>query len=362
MMGLLAIIAGLMLLVTIHEFGHWIVARMFGMWTPVFAIGFGPRKFSLILGKFWDTEFRLSPIPLGGYVAIPELGDETNAEEIAKQFGQEPRELRKFAIWKRMCVAVAGVVMNSLFAAVLVFGLYTIKGQPVPHITSTFVAEVMTTNVTIASQAGLQANDVITGVDQVRTIDVFDPTTLQSHLKTQAGKPVVMHITRAGQPMDVTVTPNADGLIGIKIGVTQKITYREMSLGEAATRSVSVTATSLGDIFHALGGMLGLVHTTQNVEPHSIVGIFQVGASAWEAGGLQFITILFSLSLNLAVFNILPVPMLDGGYVLFMTIEKIRGRPLSAETQNKLKSMFLFLLLGLFIWGLVNDFTHPIGK
>src|SRR5277367_379254 len=102
-----AMIAGIVLLVLVHEFGHWIVARSFGMWTPVFSIGFGPRKFSWILGRCWNTEFRLSPIPLGGYVSIPELGDETIAKDASDFHGQK-RELLNFAIWKRTCVACAG--------------------------------------------------------------------------------------------------------------------------------------------------------------------------------------------------------------------------------------------------------------
>src|ERR1700734_334186 len=129
-LGLAAVVLGLMFLIVGHEFGHWIVARLCGMWTPVFSIGFGPRKYSLILGKFWDTEFRLSPIPLGGYVALPEMGDETSSEEIARSLGTEPRTFKKFPIWQRLLVAVAGVVMNIIIAAVLFFGIFAFKGQP----------------------------------------------------------------------------------------------------------------------------------------------------------------------------------------------------------------------------------------
>jgi regulator of sigma E protease len=354
-------LAGLMLLVLVHEFGHWIVARIFGMWTPVFSIGFGPRKFSLVLGKFWDTEFRLSPIPLGGYVAIPELGDESNSGEVAKALGQEPRELKKFAVWKRMCVALAGVTMNIIFAIILVFGLYTVKGQPVPHVTSTFVTSV-DSQLTIARDAGLQAKDVIVAVDQIRTIAPLDPQTLTNQLKSHAGQPVVLHVHRNGASVDVTVVPNADGKIGIGIGATQDITWRPMTISESATRSVTVTGQGLYAITYAIAGMAHIVEPTPGAEPHSIVAIFQVGSDAWQAGMLQFITVLFSLSINLAVFNLLPFPMLDGGYVVFYTIEAVRGKPLSTELQNKLKSTFLLLLLALFIFGLYNDFAHPINK
>jgi regulator of sigma E protease len=329
------------------------------MWTPVFSIGFGPRRFSIVLGKFWQTEFRISPIPLGGYVAIPELGDETNAEEVAKMFGEEPRELKKFAVWKRMCVAVAGVVMNILFAVVLVFGLYAIKGAPVAQVTSIFVASLDSQNA-IARNAGLQPQDVIVGVDNVKTVAPITPDMLTKQLIAHKGEEVVLHIKRQGQDLDVKVVPNQDGRIGVGIGVTQNFAFAPMSASEAGARSVSVTWDGLGKISYAVAGMLHIVTPTAGAEPHSIVAIFQVGADAWNAGLVQFINILFSLSLNLAVFNILPLPMLDGGYVVFFTIEALRGRPLSAETQNKLKTACLWLILMLFIWGVFNDFAHPI--
>jgi membrane-associated protease RseP (regulator of RpoE activity) len=361
MIGFLAMLAGLMLLVLVHEFGHWIVARLCGMWTPVFSIGFGPRKASLILGKFWGTEFRLSPIPLGGYVAIPELGDESNAEELAKFYGEEaPRKMRTFPVWQRMLVAVAGVVMNIIFAAVLLFGLYAVKGQPAPQVHSTFVQTVSTSGTTIALNSGLQAKDVIVSIDDIKTIAPLDPQFLTDQLQAHKGKPMVLHVTRNGQPVAITVVPNADGKIGIMIGVNQTMAFKPMALGEAAKRSVVTTGSGLYQITYAVAGMMHLVPNTQGAEPHSIVAIFQVGADAWAAGAVQFITILFSLSLNLAIFNILPIPMLDGGHIMFFTYEAIRGKPLPVKVQNFLKSAFLMLLLMLFLFGIFNDFNHPI--
>jgi regulator of sigma E protease len=215
---------------------------------------------------------------------------------------------------------------------------------------------------TIARDAGLQAKDVIVAVDDIKTFAPLDPQTLTNQLKSHAGQPVVLHVHRKGASVDVTVVPNADGRIGIGIGATQDISWRPMTLVESATRSVTVTGQGLYGITYAIAGMVHLVEPTPGAEPHSIVAIFQVGADAWQAGMLQFITILFSLSINLAVFNLLPFPMLDGGYVVFYTIEAVRGKPLSTELQNKLKSTFLLLLLALFIFGLYNDFAHPINK
>lgn len=358
--GIAAMIVGLMLIVLVHEFGHWIVARMFGMWTPVFSIGFGPRKYSLVLGKFWDTEFRLSPIPLGGYVALPEMGDETTSQMVSEQLGATPRKFRTFAVWKRTCVAVAGVVMNVLFAAALLFSVFAFKGEPQYVIAGTFVGG-LTDQVTIAKDAGLQPRDQILSVDGQ---PVTDPSVLQKELITHKGQPVALHIQRNDKQFDVTVVPNSDGRIGIAIGVYEKLAFVHVGATQAASDASRETGQFLGKICYAIGGMLHLVPTTPGTDNgmHSIVGIVQYGADAWTAGFVQFVFVLITISLNLAVFNILPIPMLDGGYLLFFSIEKLRGKPLSVDTQNRLKMFFLYVLLMVFAFGLLNDFLHPIGK
>src|SRR5471030_1619714 len=103
--GIIVMVLSLTFLITIHEGGHWLVARLLGFQTPVFSIGFGPRKWSIVLGRFWNTEFRLSPILAGGYVSLPEMQDETTANELAKQQGVDLKELRFFPVWKRIAVA-----------------------------------------------------------------------------------------------------------------------------------------------------------------------------------------------------------------------------------------------------------------
>ena len=123
-------VLGLCLLITIHELGHWFVARLFGFKTPVFSIGFGPRKWSIVLGKFWDTEFRLAPILAGGYVSIPELQDETTAQELLKDDPNAAKDLKVFPVWQRICVAAAGVVFNVVSAVIMLFALFAFVGEP----------------------------------------------------------------------------------------------------------------------------------------------------------------------------------------------------------------------------------------
>ena len=356
--GILSMVAGIMFLILIHEFGHWIVARTLGFQTPVFAIGFGKRSWSLVLGKFWNTEFRLSPILLGGYVSIPELQDETTAKE---QMGEEFKSYNFFPVWKRMAVAVAGVVMNILFAIVAIAMLFALIGEPTTNINATKIRGLDTT-VTIAHDAGLQPGDVFVSVDG-KTIKV--PQDLQNAIAAKKNQPATVVVSRNGQPVEVKLTPNADGRIGIALDVEATRSYEKMDAWTATKTGVSTSFNSMGAMLKGFGMMLGIVEKPAAMpdaalEMHGIVGIVQVGAQAFDQGIFAFVWMVAMISLNLAIINILPIPMLDGGHMLFFTIEKIRGKPISLETRAKLSNFFGLLLLMLMFWGLFNDFAKPI--
>jgi len=133
----------------------------------------------------------------------------------------------------------------------------------------------------------------------------------------------------------------------------------------ATKTGVSTSFNTMGSMLNGFGMMLGIVEKPAAMpdaalEMHGIVGIVQVGAQAFDAGLFAFVWILAMISLNLAIINILPIPMLDGGHMLFFTIEKIRGKAISIATRNKVSSFFFILLVGLMLWGLVNDIVKPI--
>lgn len=356
--GILSMVVGIMFLILIHEFGHWIVARMLGFQTPVFAIGFGKRSWSLVLGKFWDTEFRLSPILLGGYVSIPELQDETTAKEM---MGKDLKDYTFFPVWKRMAVAVAGVTMNVLFAIVAIAALFAFIGQPKMEIAATKVGGLDTT-ITIAQDAGLKPGDVFVSVDG-KSIKL--PEDLLNAVQAKKNQPATIVVSRNGQPVAVNVTPNGDGRIGVRIDVDAVRTYEKMDAWTAAKSGVSTSFGAMGAMLKGFGMMLGIVEKPaampdSALEMHGIVGIVQVGAQAFDAGVFAFVWMLAMISLNLAIMNILPIPMLDGGHILFFSIEKLRGKPISIETRSKVSNLFFMLLVGLMVWGLVNDIAKPI--
>lgn len=356
--GILAMVVALMFLILIHEFGHWIVARLLGFQTPVFSIGFGKRNWSLVLGKFWDTEFRLSPILLGGYVSIPELGDETTAKETQ---GDEFKGYTSHPVWKRMAVAVAGVTMNMLFAIVCITMMFSIVGAPKMDISATKIGG-FDTKVTIAKDAGLLENDVFVSVDGT---PVKMPEDLLKAVQSRKNQPTKVVVNRNGKPVEVEVTPNADGRIGIRIDVDAERSYERQDIWTATKSGVSTSFGAVYQMLKGIGMMAGIVEKPaglpdQALEMHGIVGIVQVGGQAFDRGLFDFFWMVAMLSVNLALINILPIPLLDGGHILFFSIEKLTGKPVPLEVRERLYKVFGTLLLMLMFWGLFNDFARPI--
>lgn len=362
MPGIGAMILGLMFLILVHEFGHWIVARMFGFKTPVFSIGFGKREWSWVIGTFWETEFRLSPILLGGYVSIPELQDETTAKELMKD-SKDAESLKVFPVWQRMLVAVAGVVMNILTAFVIFASLLFFVGQPTAEISATRIIGVSHQQITIAEDAGLRAGDKFVSIDG---INVVTPDDLVKTLQSKKNTPVTVVVDRNGQPLSVALTPDNDGHIGINLGVDSTVNYEKQGFGDSVVNGAKQTSAQLVGMVKGIGMMVGLVEPPKNLpdgatDVHGVVGIVQIGSDAFSQGVFPFLSIVALISLNLAVLNILPIPLLDGGHIMFYTIEAVRGKPVSIETRARLSNMFFLLLMFLMVYGLFNDIVKPIS-
>lgn len=363
--SILVMIMGLSLLIAIHEFGHWLVARIFGFQTPVFSIGFGKREHSLVLGTFWETEFRIAPFLLGGYVSIPEMQDETTAEEMLKdQANAKPFKI--FPVWQRICVASAGVVFNIISAAIILFGLLTFIGQPGMNVKDVYVKD-LSTQVTLARDAGLKANDRFVSVagSAVKT-----PEDLQKALQAHKGESVAVVVERdtGGSRTQFTtqVSPDKDGHIGIALGVDGERYFTPLPAGKAAVDAVDITGKALWGTVKGFGVMLHIVDrpagvTDKDMEVHGIIGIVQMGAGQLGSGLFDFGWFLVIISINLAVMNILPLPILDGGHIVFLLIEKVRGKPVDMAVRARLSSIFLFLFLALFIFATMNDLRSIFG-
>ncbi len=340
-----AMLGALVLMIVLHEFGHWVVARLFGFKAPVFSVGFGssPR---LVLGRCWGTEFQITPWLIGGYVQIDPSDD----------------DFRGKSVWKRASVLVAGVTMNVLTAVVLIFALFATVGerQVVPDGVQ---IQKVDDQVTIARDAGFQSGDEFVSVDGVAVKSARDLATgLSAH---RDGTAAAVIVKRNSDQVAVSVTPNQDGRIGVVLGQRMAEHYQKRGVVDAAARSVSFVTNMGVDMARGLGMMVGLVPLPEGApegaaDVHGVVAIVQIGAMAFDNGFYSFVMIVCMISMNLAFFNILPIPMLDGGHLMFLAWEKLTGKPVDARIQGIVSRVFFALLIGLMFFGLFNDIFNPI--
>jgi regulator of sigma E protease len=357
--GIIVMILSLTFLITIHEAGHWIVARLLGFQTPVFSIGFGPRKWSIVLGKFWNTEFRLAPILAGGYVSLPEMQDETTAKELLEQQGVDVKGLRVFPVWKRIAVALAGVTFNFIGAVVMLFLVFACLGEPSTKVDSTVVKS-LTTQVTIARDAGIQPGDTFVSVGGKA---VITPEDLAKALGASKGQPLAVVVKRGTTDVTVNVTPDQNGHIGVGLDVNGSQIYVHVPVTKAAYDAGRITTSLVGQTVKGLGMMVGIVPRPAEIpasamQVRGIVGIVQMGASAFGQGIFNFVWFLVVISVNLIIMNLLPLPVLDGGHVVFFLWEKVTGKPVDAKLKGKLYTIFFFLLISVFLLGFFNDIKH----
>jgi regulator of sigma E protease len=340
-----AMISALLLMILVHEFGHWFLARIFGFKVPVFSVGFGsvPR---LHLGTLWETEFQITPWLFGGYVQI-----DPNDPDFSTK-----------AAWKRALVLAGGVAMNVLTVVVIAFLLFTTIGER-SHVPAFVEVLKLDTVNSIAVDAGMLVGDRILSVDgnPVDTpAQVADA--LQSH---KDGTKARLILLSNGEDSAIDVVPDSEGRIGMVLIQGLETSYEKFGMVDGFKRSIEFTWEAGSNIVQGFSVMLGIRPVPENAvagssDVHGIVSIVQVGAMAFHDGLYSFAMVVCMISMNLAFFNILPIPMLDGGHLLFLVWEKLAGKPVSAETQANLANVFLFLFVSLMIFALFNDIFRPV--
>ena len=358
-------------LIFVHEFGHFLLAKLLGVGVEKFSLGFGPK---LIGRKFGETEYLISAFPLGGYVKMfgesgfieggethhPAEGEKgaTEAEAVVA-----PRELsdeekaRSFAHkppLARIAIVMAGPVFNLLFAW-LIFIVLCMVG--VPTVTSK-VGEVLKDKP--AARAGIRKDDVITSING-RHISQWDE--VAAGIAAGKGRPINLTVMRAGREIPFTITPEprisknlfGESVSGFAIGVA--------SAGEIVTvaydpfRAVLQGSAQTWKVIDLT--VMSLVKMVQRVVPmESIGGPIMIAKMAGEqasAGGASFLAFMALLSINLGVLNLLPVPVLDGGHLFFFFWELIFRRPVSQKDREYAQQVGLMLMLGLMLLAFYND-------
>jgi len=324
------------LLILFHELGHFITAKSVGMRVDEFAIGFGPK---LISRKVGETVYSIRIIPLGGFNKI--AGMDPDEEQDEGSFSAKP-------IWARMMVIVAGSAMNFVLPVILLFLVFISAGVDTPSnqplIGSTFPDKP-------AASAGLMPGDKITAVNG-GPVETWRE--LVSIIQTKAGAPLTITYSRGSESGKTAVlTPEYDekgnrGIIGIMPQVDKYYPGVLESVGLAAKQTYIVAQSMLisigemitGRVAADVAGPIGVAQMAGQVAQHGIIPLMQFAAF---------------LSINLGLINLLPVPVLDGGHVVTLAVEGIRGKPLHRNQMQFIQMVGFALLMLLFVVATFKD-------
>ena len=354
------------ILIFVHELGHFLVAKWSGVRVEKFSLGFGPKLFGRQIG---ETEYLISAFPLGGYVKMYGEGGFSEIEMIEQEYEREgaaasvePYKLteaekaRSFAhksIAQRMAIVVAGPLFNMVFAWLLLIMLY-LGGMP---ILKAAVGEVMPDKP--AAQAGIVKGDLITAINghKVRQWEDF------SGRMAGVTDSVTLSILRNGQQITVQLQP--------QLGETKNMfgeTIKKPIIGVSPSYEVVTERFSLIDSLK-LGSdktveitkltVLSLVKLFQGVVPLDSLGgpmmIADMANKAAQTGGATFLMLLAVVSINLGILNLLPIPVLDGGHLMFYTIEAIIRRPVPQKVREYAQQAGMIMLIGLMVLAFYND-------
>ena len=330
------------ILVAVHEFGHFIAARICGIEVMEFAIGMGPKLIGWT-GKKSGTRFSLRCIPLGGFCAF--YGE----DDVAGKSKDDPRAYNKQNVWKRIFTVAMGPLMNFVLAFVVAFGYFAWLGVPmnVPTVGSLMEGYP-------AQEAGLLPGDEIIAVDGV-DLSGADVNTVSAALG--AGGEVTVTLLRGTEEVQVTLTPlwNEEEqryLIGIVFGQERMTLTLAESLDNAWYNCVSAGTA----VFDALGTLFTKDGMEQVSGP---VGAVAVVSEAVQTNGIDsFLSLLMLISVNLGIMNLLPIPGLDGSRIVFHLVEAARGKPIKPEREAMVHLIGMVFLLSLMLFFTYKDIVR----
>ena len=435
----LAFIFAIAVLIAVHEYGHFIVARKLGIKVEKFSIGFGPSLLSW-RSKDKEVEYVIAAIPLGGYVKmLGENGHEQDAQPLSEQ--DLARAYDKQPVWKRASVAVAGPLFNFIFAIIAYMAVGWLGQSVMPPVVGNIVPG------SVAERAGIMVGDVLESVngehiyswqkfeeslkdvvgsdveleikradhkltlslpvkklekdallvnvaedalgitlgsqvwidsvvahspakqagllagDEIMQVAGADVGTVRDFIRViqqHAGKPLMLGVLRGNTHLQLQVVPQADSQHGVgRLGVhliskplVEPVLYR-MDLWEGLSYGFTRTAEMSVLTINVMAKMV-----TTAISPENLGGpiaIAQLAGRTADLGLVAFITFLALISINLGVLNLLPIPVLDGGHLVYLGLEKLRGRPLSEATLERLQLFGIILIAILMVFAFYND-------
>jgi regulator of sigma E protease len=432
---LIGVILVLGVIILVHEWGHFIVARLFRVRVDVFSIGFGPRLFGF---KWGNTDWRVSALPLGGYVRMAGQ-DIADVDSGDKPPTGAPDELLSKKRWQRALISFAGPAVNLIFPLFLLTGYFIIKGQAYPKYTDQSLVVLGLSKDSPSAKAGIEPGDRITLLNgtsnptwgtlenefnkgltdktfavtyerdgqshstEVATVGMTEPSLLFGYppsrplvgmidkekpayragirrddvIETMNGKPLPnwqemvtaiqknqgnpapVTVRRGSQILNFTIKPalgknergEAAWIIGISPG--QEFSFRKVGLGEAFTSSAQMTGRGIVGVIDIVGKLLTGKLAVKQLQ--SVVGIANEAGHAVQEGTYAVVALMAALSLNLGILNLLPIPILDGGHILLLSLEGIRRRDFSLAFKERFIQVGLVFLLVLIAYVMYND-------
>ncbi len=374
------------LVVFVHELGHFMAAKMVGVYAPRFSLGWGPALLR------WrraggETEYVVSALPIGGYVRMASREDETAA--LLEGGGEEPgsgaehdkrwdpeamiphgpkpvpadRWFESKAIWARVFILVAGVAMNAALTIVVASGVFAVYGrQYLPAVVDSIVPG------RPAERSGLQKGDSIVAIngEAIRTWNE-----LVASVSVSPGVPVSMLVARGPLQLVLTVTPEAQEVANSVTGKAERAgriglaprgrpAHETVGLGEAIVDGWRATWLMAGSVVGVLGGLVqGTVSIGNLGGP---IAIARTSVAAAKTGMEPLLSLIAFLSINLAVLNLLPIPILDGGQILITLAEGLKGSAFRARTRENMMRVGLAAIALLFIVVMFNDLKGLVAS
>jgi len=342
-------------LITFHEFGHFLVAKLLGIGVQKFSVGFGP---TIVGKKVGDTEYVLSWIPLGGFVKMvgENLGDDVDPAEKERSFLLRPPS-------HRLAVVFAGPFFNLILAVLLFGAVFMVRGEPVKNDPASTKVGGLNPGMP-AYEAGLKMGDEVVAVNGT---PVSGWAAMAERIQATKGEPFVLTARRNGSTLDFHLqarpfeSQDADGkpktlyFVGIENAPTE---YRKLGVGGALLAGAEET---IGYAI-AIPKMLGSI-VTGKVSMHDVagpLGIVKMTGQQLEQGFVRYVHLIGILSVNLGIFNLLPIPILDGGQFVLFFVEWVRRRPLSVRKQELIQQVGFYLLIGLMVIVVANDVYNQI--
>ena len=352
MLSTFVFIAVLSILILVHELGHFAMAKRCGVKVERFSLGFGPKLIAVTKG---ETEYCLSAIPLGGYV---------------KMAGESPQDSLTGASWEflskspgeRFSIVIFGPLLNYLLGFLLFSATFMLGSPTLTNKVGKVLDEYP------AKEAGVLAGDEVVSIDGEKVV-YWDELTEIMHKKLEGTVRLV--IMRDGASKELTLKPRVKefkDIFGKEIKVamvgiapSEELVFQKFGPLEALSRGFSKTIELTVVTFKALGSLVtGRMSMRESVT--GPIGIFMITAKAASLGLVYLLNIMAIISTSLAIFNILPIPILDGGHLAFIAIERLRRRPVSPRIQETVSQIGFGLLLLLMFFVFYFDIMRVIGK